>query len=335
LNILLHNINMNNREHSIGTRDSAPVISNEVAILCLRSIAGGTNTAPDLADAPEYLLDYGLEQRLTANGWKVSIHHLDLQRPSNVRQDGIYNLSEVCDATSRIAQLTKEQRDLGRVILALGGDHTIDMGVVPGVVAAACGQVGVAVYDGHHDANTPETSFTGNSHGMVTAIYAGKGHPALLAACNGHFVDPHHICMIGAQTEYPDFYLSHPSEMENLRRWGIRYVTKPELDHMGSGIKPALPIVDDIRIHVREFFSSLDMDVIDRRFAPAVAMPNPNGLHRDDVLGLCRHLRSNPQRGARQVGMSVVEINPSRNGDGSTAELALTAIEETMGSPEV
>jgi arginase len=105
--------------------------------------------------------------------------------------------------------------------IVLGGDHSLAMGSVSGV---ARGRVGVIWVDAHADFNTPETSPSGNIHGMPLAVLCGLGHPRLTEVFQA--VDPKDVVLIGVRSV-------DPGEARLLKEMGVRVYTMHEVDRLG------------------------------------------------------------------------------------------------------
>jgi len=175
--------------------------------------------------------------------------------------------------------------------IVLGGDHSLAMGSVSGV---ARGRIGVIWVDAHADFNTPETSPSGNIHGMPLAVLCGLGHPRLTEVFQA--VDPKDVVLIGVRSV-------DPGEARLLKEMGVRVYTMHEVDRLGIApiAEEALSYLEGLPLHV-----SLDADVLDPTLAPGVGTPVPGGLsYREahllmEILALSGRVRS----------LDLVEVNP-------------------------
>jgi arginase len=175
--------------------------------------------------------------------------------------------------------------------IVLGGDHSLAMGSVSGV---ARGRVGVIWVDAHADFNAPETSPSGNIHGMTLAVLCGLGHPRLTEVFQA--VDPKDVVLIGVRSV-------DPGEARLLKEMGVRVYTMHEVDRLGIApiAEEALSYLEGLPLHV-----SLDADVLDPTLAPGVGTPVPGGLsYREahllmEILALSGRVRS----------LDLVEVNP-------------------------
>ena len=171
-------------------------------------------------------------------------------------------LDEILDTCVRISTEVERVREEGFVPLVLGGDHSIAIGTLSGLAASGSG--GVLWLDAHGDLNTPETTPSGNVHGMPVA--------AALGLCGAKFareglrlpaVDPEHVALVGVRS-------LDPGEQALVRELGIAVYTISDLDRRGVEpvIEEALARVSGASfVHV-----SVDLDVVDPEFAPESAI---------------------------------------------------------------
>ncbi len=198
----------------------------------------------------------------------------------------------------------------GALPLVLGGDHSISLGSVGGV-SNAMGDVGVIWFDAHADFNTPETTPSGNIHGMVLSALAGFGDDALVHATGrGPRLNPERIAIVGARD-------LDPGECELLRRAGVLVLTMADIDRRGMYHVTAEAIArasDGTRgLHV-----SFDMDVVDPSEAPGVGTPVHGGItYREAHLAMELVAAS-----GKLISMDLVEVNPILDQANRTAQLA-------------
>lgn len=186
--------------------------------------------------------------------------------------------------------------------IVLGGDHSLSMGSVSGV---ARGRVGVIWVDAHADFNTPETSPSGNIHGMPLAVLSGLGHPRLTEAFQA--VDPKDVVLIGVRS-------LDPGERRLLREQGVAVYTMHEVDRLGVAriAEEALERLAGLPLHV-----SLDADVLDPTLAPGVGTPVPGGLTYREAHLLMEILAQS----GRVQSLDLVEVNPILDERNRTAEM--------------
>ena len=226
-------------------------------------------------------------------------------------------LDEILDTCVRISTEVERVREEGFVPLVLGGDHSIAIGTLSGLAASGSG--GVLWLDAHGDLNTPETTPSGNVHGMPLA--------AALGLCGTKFareglrlpaVDPEHVALVGVRS-------LDPGEQALVRELGIAVYTISDLDRRGVEpvIEEALARVSGASfVHV-----SVDLDVVDPEFAPGVGDPVLGGLsYREAHLAL----ELVAEAGVLDC-LELVEVNPIRDHENTTASLAVGLAASALG----
>ena len=202
----------------------------------------------------------------------------------------------------------------------LGGDHSISIGTVSGVAEASAGaRTGVIWLDAHADFNTPDTSPSGNIHGMPLATLTGRGHPSLVEIGGpGPSVRPEDVVLIGLRSVDLE-------ERNLLRGAGVRAYTMKEIDAHGVArvVRRALKDLSHVdRVHL-----SFDLDALDPEVAPGVGTPVRGGLTYREA-----HLVMELINEAGIVAsLDVVEVNPILDVKNGTATLAVELVESLMG----
>jgi len=268
---------------------------------------------------PSALRVAGLEARLESLGHRVTdggnIEVAIAETQTSGQTDARY-LTEIADTCTRTAEAVAQAMEEGMTPLVLGGDHSVAAGSVAGVAEfhrRRQQRIGLLWFDAHSDINTPETSPSGNVHGMPLAAIVGLG-PEALASIYGAWtkVDPANVVVVGARS-------IDAGERENIRRAGIGHVyTMREIDERGmrAVMEEALDLVSQgtVGVHV-----SLDMDWIDPEDAPGVGTPVRGGAtYREAHLAM--------EIVADHGGLTsfeIVEVNPIIDVHNRTAELAV------------
>ena len=226
-----------------------------------------------------------------------------------------------------LARVTADAIVAGAVPVTIGGDHSIAAGSVAGAAAALArrGQrLGVIWLDAHGDANTPESSESGNIHGMPLAHLLGHGDPTfsgISAALGGPTpaVLAEHVALVGVRD------LDEP-ERRHLRDWGVATFTMRAIDERGlrSVMQEALVIAGQGTggVHV-----SMDLDWLDPVHAPGVGTPVAGGAtYREGHLAMEIVADS-----GRLTSLDVVEVNPVLDAQNRTAELAVGLVLSAFG----
>ena len=223
-------------------------------------------------------------------------------------------VAEACRLTYAAA---REAVAAGETPLFLGGDHSLAIGSIGGVTHHA--PRGVIWIDAHADFNTPETTVSGNIHGMPLAALIGEGYPALVDLGRpGPLLRPEDLVLIGLRD-------LDPQERERLRASRITAYTMRDLDERGISavVREALDRLE----HHDGIHVSLDMDSIDPQHGPGVGTPAAGGLTcREaqlamEIIADCGCCRS----------MDIVEINPILDHHNQTARLAVELAASLFG----
>lgn len=232
-------------------------------------------------------------------------------------------LAEIVDVCARIADRVERSLEVGRFPLVLGGDHAQAVGTISGIsrfYRKKGKRVGVVWVDAHTDMNTPDTSPSGNIHGMPLAALLGYGPKALLDLCAGDpALDPRDVAIIGARDV-------DSMEVALVKETGVRVYTMSELDGRGTAEC------------VREAFAratyatggthlSFDLDGVDPNDAPGVGTPVPGGLSVRESHLICEQAASS----GKLLGMEMVELNPTLDIANKTGRLAVWLIQSALG----
>jgi arginase len=265
-------------------------------------------------------------QRIAALGYSVADHG-DISVPipevigvENQRARYVKEISAVCETLySRV----RESVLANHVALSLGGDHSLAAGSVAGTASALDRQnrkLGLLWIDAHADMNTPESTLTGNVHGMPLACILGKGPPEL-AGIGGFSpkVDPRRCAVIGLRN-------LDEREKEIVRQSGVHAFTMNNIDRQGMAavMEEALDAVSDggAALHV-----SFDMDGVDPAVSPGVGTPVRGGLSYREAH-LLMEMVADTQR---MVALDIVEVNPIMDHQNSTAVLGCELILSALG----
>jgi arginase len=228
-------------------------------------------------------------------------------------------LSAVRSVCERVAARTVHMVSEGLFPVVLGGDHSISIGTVSGVAnAAETGRIGILWLDAHADFNTPETSPSGNVHGMPLAVLTGRGHPDLVNIGGGAAVRAEDVAIVGLRSVDRE-------EREFLARAGVNVYTMKDIDAYGvaSVLRSALKDLSHLdRVHL-----SFDLDVVDPEIAPGVGTPVRGGLTYREAHLIMELINE----AAVVVSLDIVEINPILDAKNGTAELAVELVGSLMG----
>ncbi len=220
-----------------------------------------------------------------------------------------------------LATITEDIMDKGAIPLTLGGDHSIAIGSISGILRhfhKRQQHLGLIWVDAHADVNTPTSSPSGNIHGMPLAVLLGQGH-AELTALSDTPLRAQNIALIGIRN-------IDDEEKRILRESGIKYFTMRDIDEKGmfAVMREAISLASDGTegIHV-----SFDIDGIDPRYAPGVSTPVSGGLTLREAH-LCLEMLSETQR---LCSMDFVELNPFTDVGAQSANVTVDLILSALG----
>jgi arginase len=235
-------------------------------------------------------------------------------------------LPEIVRAVTLLSDKVKRTMEQGELPLVLGGDHSMAIGTISGVSGYFREQkkkLGLVWFDAHGDANTPETTPSGNIHGMPLAVVLGRGARELVEV--GGFgadearIDPGRVALVGVRSvdEYERSILKELGvavfTMEDIDRRGIHAVTQEAIEVATSGTEA--------------FHVSFDVDALDPAVAAGVGTPSRGGL-------TYREAHTAMELVAERGGLcsfEVAEVNPVLDVRNSTAEVAVELISSALG----
>jgi arginase len=265
----------------------------------------------------------GLEARLEALGHQVTDGGNIRVEIAETQSAGSVNarfLQQIADTCTRTAEAVVKSLEDGMSPLILGGDHSLAAGSISGVAEyyrRNGEKIGVIWMDAHSDINTPETSPSGNVHGMPLAALLGLGAGSGLEPLSQIFgyspkIAPENTVLIGVRD-------IDNAERENIRRAGVAQVyTMRDIDERGM----RTVMEEALRAASRGtagYHVSLDMDWIDPEDAPGVGTPVRGGAtYREAHLAmeiLADH--------GRLLSFEIVEVNPVIDEHNRTADLAV------------
>ena len=260
----------------------------------------------------------GIEARLEALGHivedsgNVAVAMAELKKEGDPHAKYLKEITATC---TKSAELVLKALEAGKIPMVLGGDHSVAAGTVSGVAEfyrRDNKKIGLIWLDAHSDINTPETSPSGNVHGMPLAALMGLG-PAELGNIYDFSpkVKPENCVLFGVRD-------IDATERENIRRAGIEVFTMRDIDERGM----RAVMEEALRMAGRGttgYHVSLDMDWIDPEDAPGVGTPVRGGAtYREAHLAMeiiADH--------GRMLSFEIVEVNPVLDEQNQTADLAV------------
>lgn len=246
-----------------------------------------------------------------------------IQEQMDVGDPRLRFLPQIAEVCREVAEWVEEAVDAGDLPIVIGGDHSIAMGSLSGLAGSYRKRglkLGLIWFDAHADFNTPDTTASGNIHGMPFAVLMGQGVPELTSI--GGFspkFEPSNVALIGVRS-------IDPFEREIVKRSGIAVYTMREVDERG------LPVImrealDRATNGTDGFATSVDMDCFDPSWSPGVGTPVTGGLSYREAhfamemiadTGALRHL-------------DIVEINPIFDHSNRTSEMGVELVLSALG----
>ncbi len=262
----------------------------------------------------------GLQERIESLG-RACVDHGDVRtavaEATEVGDPRARYLDTIKTSCGRVAALVAEARAGGYLPLVLGGDHSIAIGTLGGM-ARAHGPGGVLWIDAHGDLNRPETSPTGNVHGMPLAAALGAGGAGFKSDA---WPTPSvaRAALVGVRS-------LDAGERDLIGELGVRVFTMTDLDRLGTErvLREALAFLAGTSfLHV-----SFDLDAVDPMFAPGVGTPVRGGLsYREAHLALELVAES-----GRLDSFELVELNPILDRANETGQLAVELAASALGA---
>ena len=267
-----------------------------------------------------------LNQRIARLGYSVhDLGDLRLERPKTFPDEG-EKLKYVREISSACEQLAAEVEKIltdGELPLVLGGDHSIAIGSFAGVASYFKKReqtVGLIWFDAHADMNTPDSTPSGNIHGMPLATLFGYGTPELTNVAGfAPKLDPRLCAHVGARD-------IDPGEKELINKLGVRFFTMREIDERGmrACMDDAIAIASG---GTAGYGVTFDVDALDPGDAPGSGTLVRGGLtYREAHLAM----EKISEAGGMRL-LEIVEINTALDVNNKTAELGVELILSALG----
>jgi len=275
---------------------------------------------------PSALRVAGLNEKLAAIGYHVEdLGNVVVEQPESLPAGPSHAryLPQIAHTCARLADMVENAADGGRVPLVLGGDHSVAVGTVAGMSRRFRKQgrkLGLIWIDAHADMNTPESSPSGNVHGMPLACCIGNGPEELTRLAGAApAVEPGSVAIVGLRSV-------DQIERLNVRGTGVHPFTMRDIDERGmrAVLQQAIHLAS---LDTAGFHLSFDLDAVDPSEAPGVGTPVHGGItYREAHLAMEMVCDS-----GLMVSMEAVEVNPVMDEANRTAILAVELILSALG----
>ncbi|MBO9325613.1 MAG: arginase [Roseiflexus sp.] len=296
----------------------------DIAIIGVPLDLGAGRRGVDMG--PSAIRYAGLRERIAALGYRVrDLGNLAVPLAEQIEpptlDEPLRYLQPIVGVVRDLAQQVRNVISGNTLPIVLGGDHSLSIGSVAG--AAHNRRIGVIWLDAHGDYNTPETTPSGNIHGMGLAVLTGRGHPMLTGLIGRTpVIRPEDAALVGVRN-------LDSGERELLRTSGVHVFTMHDIDRRGMAA-----VMEEAILHVSSstsgFHLSFDLDVLDPHEAPGVGTPVLGGItYREAHLAMELVAAS-----GRLISLDLVEVNPILDTRNMTAllavEFALSALGKTI-----
>jgi len=293
-----------------------------IDIIGMRHDLGQTRRGVDMG--PSAIRFAQLNAKLLELGYNV-VDNGDIEcstyETSDMGDPKLRFLDNVVEHCRLLRNMIKQLLKKKTIPLVLGGDHSITIGTIAGMVSRYP-ELGLIYLDAHGDFNTPETTPSGNIHGMALASITGRGHP-LLTNLGGKMpmIEDKLVHLIGVRK-------LDKLEKENLRHSEVSINTIKQIDEIGisEAISRAINKISQYSSNGK-FHFSLDVDAIEPSVAPGTGTTVRGGLTYREAHLACELIAES----GNMVSMDVVEVNPILDHANQTGKLAVELILSAFG----
>ncbi|MFV2014687.1 MAG: arginase [Candidatus Heimdallarchaeota archaeon] len=301
------------------------VNQSKIAIIGVPQDLGASRRGVDMG--PMAIRVAGLHSKLKSLGYKIkdygNLHCHDLEEETsneNMNNPKLHYLSHIIDTCGHLRDKIKIAIDNDFFPLIIGGDHSITIGTLAGMMNLHTGKTGMIWIDAHGDFNTDTTTLSGNIHGMPFAIITGRGHQPLLDIGPSPTVIEKNSVLIAARD-------LDPAEGKLLNESEVTVFTMKDIDEHGmatisrKAIEIATKDVDNLHI-------SFDIDSLDPSVAPGTGTRVDGGLTYREAHLLMEMVHET----GKLVSFDMLEVNPTLDLRNKTAKLAVGLIGSALGS---
>ena len=240
--------------------------------------------------------------------------------PGDERKKYVDDIADVC---RRVYDAAHEALTAGALPVVLGGDHSLAAGSVAASAAwvreASSYPLGLIWVDAHGDMNTPETSGSGNVHGMPLAALLGREPRELAAIGRGASVSAQHTVLVGIRN-------LDDREKDQIRAAGVHVFTMKDIDRDGMA-RVAERAIAAASAGTGGIHVSFDLDACDPSIAPGVGTPVRGGLGYREAHLLMELVADSKCL----VALDLVEVNPTLDIRNTTAELGTELALSALG----
>ena len=293
---------------------------NKISLINIACNLGGN--CNDVINGPEEILKAGLIEKINSAGFNIeNIFSVISKNRATLSEDksSARYMDEIVELSKEVSHIAKTELSNNNRILGIGGDHSVNLGLFSGFSSVARAPYGLIYIDAHGDINTDITTPTGNIHGMHLASLLGLG-PEKLTSISGKFnkLKPSNLFHIGGS----DLELA---EINLIKDLNIKNMSL--LEFIENGLKDLENKINDFAKNLESVWVSIDLDSINKEFAPGVAIQNRLGFNYREIYYITKFIG----RLNNIVGVDIVEYSPEKDIDKRTAYLAIELIANLFG----
>lgn len=300
------------------------MMDRKVALLGVPMDLGGGRRGVDMG--PSAIRIAGIEEAIRGLGIEFEDRgNVPVREPASrlPRNPKARFLDEIAECCRQLRARVENVLESGGFPLVVGGDHSIACGTVAGISSfyhRKKKKIGLIWFDAHGDMNTPESSDSGNIHGMPLACCIGRGLPELTKLGDRvPMVDVEKAVLIGART-------LDPRERAEIKDSKIHVFTLKDIDM--HGIHKVMKMAIEIACAgTAGFHLSFDVDGTDPSVAPGVGTPVPGGTTLRESHLIMEHAAES----GKLLGLEVTEINPILDNQNATARVAVDLVLSALG----
>jgi len=294
----------------------------EIGVIGVPQDLGASRRGVDMG--PSAMRVANLAERITSLGYEVidygNLHCHDLDEHVNkVSNPNLRYLKEIKDTCIHLKESLVETMGRNQFPLVLGGDHSLSIGTLAGIKEAGKKRVGIIWVDAHGDFNTPETTPSGNIHGMPFAVLTGRGADQLLEIGPSPTVAEENSVLLAVRD-------LDKGEIELLEQSKVTVFTMRQIDEIGISevARKAISIATNGADHLH---LSFDIDSVDPENAPGTGTRVNGGL----TFREAHLLMELAHESGRLSSLEMVEVNPALDVRNKTAQLAVDLIISALG----
>jgi arginase len=260
-----------------------------------------------------------LGHRVVAN-WSAGVPSQEMVEPGDPHARFLAEIAATC---REVADRVEAGLEKGWFPVVLGGDHSVAIGTISGIARywrKKGERIGVLWVDAHTDLNTPDTSPSGNIHGMPLAVLLGYGPPELVSIAGDRpALEAEDVVVLGVRDV-------DGTERRIVKETGVRVYTMSELDDRGTALCVREAIAR-VTARTAGVHLSFDLDGVDPQHAPGVGTAVPGGLDLRESHLICEKVAQT----GRVLGVEMVELNPVIDSENRTGKLAVWLMLSALG----